>query len=161
MVLGFSGAGLTIASNYASRVRELADIGAALAILETEVCVSLRPLPVALERAAEHSRGPARVLLRTAAAGIRDGRPAGEAWSRGLDAAIEQSSLTDEDGGIIRELGSRLGSSPAPDQQRHMRDVAARVSLCEAEARQRQAREGRLWGYAGVLGGLALAAILL
>jgi len=72
-----------------------------------------------------------------------------------------ESAFTREDADVLASLGAGLGASSAADQRRRLRDAVDRLGLQEAEARDRRGREGRLWGFAGVFGGLALAALLL
>ncbi|MGE5485175.1 MAG: hypothetical protein ACM3X4_09175 [Ignavibacteriales bacterium] len=160
LVFGFSGAGFTIASNYYSRARELAEARTTLALLETEICCSLRPLGPALLNAAAGCRGPAGTLFRRTASELAEGVPAAVAWRRGVEQAMNESALTRSDADVLASLGLTLGVSTAEDQRRHLRSAIERLSIQESEARDRQSREGKLWRYAGVFGGLALAALL-
>lgn len=150
-----------MASTYTARGRELADCRNGLALLETEICFFARPLIGALEAASRQSRGVARVLFAEAARHLGEGLPAAAAWESAVRRAVECSSLSEADAAALLGLAPLLGNTPVGEQRRHIRGVAERLGAQEAEARDRQSREGRLWGYAGVLGGLALAAILL
>ena len=150
-----------MASTYSARARELADCRVGLAILETEVCFLARPLGEALESVSRQSRGVARCHFREASRHLLNGAPAAVAWTAAVHDAAGRSSLSEADAGVLLGLGPVLGNSPVDEQRRHIRGVAERLGVQEADARDRQSREGRLWGYAGLLSGLALAAILL
>lgn len=162
MVLaGCSGIGMAMSSAYARRVKEITAFILAMERLEAEVCGALRPLADALDAAAEHAPRGVAATLRSAAASIRDGIPASEAWNSALRACASQTCLDRDDIDALSGLAVGLGASSADDQRRLIRYVSMRLKTQETAARISLAKEGRIWGYAGVLGGLALAAVLI
>ncbi|MEW6725313.1 MAG: stage III sporulation protein SpoIIIAB [Bacillota bacterium] len=155
--------GFALAAPFAQRPRVLRALQAGLERLETEIDYGLVPLPAALRRSARGLAFPASRLLETAADELEtgDGLTAGEAWTRSLEHWDRESSWNAEDREILGEIGGWLGSSDRENQKRHLRHVLDRLKYQEALARDEQSRGERLFKYLGVLGGLALAIILL
>lgn len=157
-----SATGFYVALNLARRPRQLAELGAALSLLESEIGFAATPLPQALRQLG--AAGSLAGQLFVAAAGnLADGqgRTAGEAYGAALTALAPSTALQAEDLLVLQSLVPVLGATDREDQLRHLRLCRERLSRQEAQAREQRERYEMMPKYLGVLFGLGLVIILL
>lgn len=148
--------GQQVAAPLVRRPRELRELQAGLALLETEVAYGAAALPAALARAATAGGLAGRVFGGAARAAAAGELPA-TALARALAAAWEAAALTDADGEALSALAAVLGASDRHDQLRHLRLCRERLAAAEAAAEAERRRGERLYRTTGLLAGAAAA----
>lgn len=163
IVAASSGLGWRVARNLAERPAQLAELRAALSLLESEMSYGQRPLPAVLASAAQVAGGVAGDLCLRTAALLADGegRTAGEALRAALIQLSPRLAPTPADLRPLYDLGAVLGASGTQDQIRQLRICGERLGRVERETRLAQGRYERVARYLGVLGGIALVLLLL
>jgi stage III sporulation protein AB len=158
VLAGSGGLGLLAARQLRRRPEEVAALASALEALRTEIEYARAPLPAALRRAAAGARGPVAALLVGTAErlGRQGGEGPAEAWMAALAEADSRSAWGPPELQALEALGRALGGSDVPDQVRHIALCLGRLRAVEAEAAALAARQARMWGYLGLLGGAAV-----
>lgn len=135
----------------------------ALGYLEKEISYARSPLEQALERTAAVSCTPASELFREGHFALSRERSitAQEAWESGVARIRQMNLFTDEDLGIIRMVGDRMGTSDAADQVKMLRLAAEELGIQEEKSRTRELSEKKLWRYGGFLVGLMITILML
>ncbi|MDN5294298.1 MAG: stage sporulation protein [Eubacteriales bacterium] len=87
--------------------------------------------------------------------------PASEAWARALQEIDNTWALTAADTAILRDLGPNLGTSDRQDQSRYLQMAMKQLEGELGRAEELASKNGRLWRWLGLLGGLFLALLLL
>lgn len=149
------------ATKFTKRRLELKDLGDSLDLLETEVFYGATPLPQALRHLAGRSASTAARLFSLSAAHLESSDAFPEAWKRAVGTYFEASCLHPKDKDALVFLGDVLGTSDRADQSRHLKAAVQRVRHLEADAERTEAPSVKLWRSVGLLGGLALAVLLL
>lgn len=163
LILATTAFGAIVAANYARRPVELRLCAAGLEHLETQIGYATTPLPEALPQVARDLRGPVARLFRLTARELASGKglTAGEAWKIAIERVWPGTALDRSDRESLAALAPHLGASDRADQVKHLALARQRLTTAAAEAERLAAREGKLWRNLGVLGGVALALILL
>jgi len=150
------------AASLRERTLALRRIQAALEVLQTEISFLQTPLPEAFHRVGQLTGGSVGEFFITAGRRVQDsGLPAERGWREALEEFSASTSLAGEDTEILRGLGKTLGISDRLDQSRHLSLARERLAALEAQAREVEARNSRLYRYLGILSGLALVLLLL
>ncbi|PZD93429.1 stage III sporulation protein AB [Paenibacillus sambharensis] len=154
--------GFQQAAKYTDRTAQLRQLAHALQRLETEIGYGQTPLPVALERAAGHTRGPVQELFREAAQRLllEDGSSFHECWEGTLEAGWGRTAMRQSEKASLSRLGAALGISDREDQMKHLRLAMLQIQTEEETAREEQARYSKMWKSLGVLAA-ALVVILI
>ncbi|MDI3299477.1 MAG: stage III sporulation protein AB [Bacillota bacterium] len=163
VVGGSTLAGQLLAWSSSRRPGELAELGAGLRLLMSQVDYAARPLPEALAELGRSAPGAAGHLFRRVGeemAAAPD-QPLERLWERAVEALGEEGGLGAADLAPLLRLGAALGLSHRQDQLRHLelcaRDLGAREALLRGEAE----RAARMWRSLGFFGGLLLAVVAL
>jgi len=153
-------AGMAFGYRHLARHRQLREIRAALRALETEIVYGRSLLADACRRLADLSPGAGGSILAWMGQGLATSGLAGESWSGALEIAEVELALDAEDLRILGTLGTCLGQSDGVDQSAHLTMVREMLGEREAQAAEVARRNGRLWAYIGLLGGLALVLLI-
>lgn len=152
--------GWSAAAELKRRVSQLRAFLAALEEMERELCCRLTPMPELLAGLGERAPGEVGQFFARCAAQMEglDG-PFAPLW----DGALVRSGLclTQEDLGVLAELGGILGRYDAPSQCSAIAQVKGRLEENLAGAAERRDRLGRVYGVLGLSAGAVLAILLL
>lgn len=157
-----TGLGFILARDYLERPRQLRSIESALQMLETEIVYGATPLSEALDHIAAGCDPGVTVLFSQTARELRlsGGCTAGEAWQQSLAAFYQTSAVKDVDIAVLKRLGVSLGLSDRMDQKKHLKLAREQLRQEIRQAEELAQKNGRLYRYLGVLGGLALVLVL-
>jgi stage III sporulation protein AB len=155
--------GMEMAKGYVLRTRELQEIIGVLTRLDTEIHHYATRLPEALQRSGCITSGPvgrlfdrtSELLVGQMLSGVR------EAWRTALSEAGAALHLDQEDLEILARLGDQLGSSDREGQRRYIHLTLQQLAVQEEKAQALRQKYERMYKSLGVLGGLALAILLL
>lgn len=155
--------GIEMAKGYVLRTRELQEISGALARLDTEIHHYATRLPEALLRAGGLFSGPVGQLFLRASELLSGQQLPGvrEAWRTALSEAGAALHLDREDLEVLARLGDQLGSSDREGQRRYIQLTLSQLVVQEEKAHALRQKYERMYKSLGVLGGLALAILLL
>ncbi|MGZ4162463.1 MAG: stage III sporulation protein SpoIIIAB [Tumebacillaceae bacterium] len=154
--------GFYMAARYADRPKQLRHFVNALQILETEILYGATPLPDACSRIGTRLALPVGPFFVTLGDKLRDGRgiTADVAWREALTEHREQMVLKEPDRDVLLAFGRTLGVSDREDQIKHIHLAIAHLSTEEANARDEQSRNEKMWKYLGALLGLTVVILL-
>ena len=164
IILGACGyAGLTVASRYRQRPRDLRYLQSALQMLETEISYGATPLPDALERVSQRCEpGVSLLFFRTREMLLTgEGITAWEAWSRALQEFYNSSAINGSDLSVLKALGTTIGISDREDQVKHLRLAREQLKIEAAKAEEDAVKNVKLYNYLGFLGGLTIVLIFI
>lgn len=163
IVSASAGVGQVASERYRRRPEELRDIRSVLQRLETQISFGAVPLPAALLEAGKAGRGAINQLFSRISEKVRrtDGTPPSEAWRAGIRELNDELHLSDEDVRTILILGESLGCSDREDQLKHIRLAVQRLDAAETLAWEERRKNENLFRVLGILGGLAVAILLL
>ncbi|MDN5276964.1 MAG: stage sporulation protein [Clostridiales bacterium] len=155
--------GLQAANAYALRVKELRMLRMAFAQLESEVINYATFLPEAVERVAALLHGGVKEFFCDFSRRLqkRSGDTAAEAWEKALKGWKKHLHITMEDTQILLTFGKVLGVSDRESQQRYFQIIQSQLRNQEQKAEEACLKYQTMYRNLGVLGGLALAIILL
>jgi len=155
--------GMQAANRYSLRVKELRLLRMAFAHLESEVINYANFLPEAVERAAVLSQDGVKEFFNDFSRRLqqRSGATAAEAWEKALRSWRSHLHITDEDAQILLSFGKVLGVSDRDSQQRYFQIIQSQLKGQEQKAEEACSKYRNMYRSLGVLGGLALAIILL
>ena len=106
--LGSLQAGKIIAKKYSNRVTELKEMKNALNMFLTKIKFTYESVPESFSEIGNNINGSIGKIFRTASENMKE-KSAGEAWEETVDKI--ETSLTEEDKGIIKNLGRMLGKT--------------------------------------------------
>ncbi|MGE5507996.1 MAG: hypothetical protein ACM3RP_05900 [Chitinophagales bacterium] len=164
--------GLEAAARWRARPARLAQLAAALALLETEMAVGRTPLPEAARHVAGLAGGSeAAAFFRRLADGLRRGQPGAAAWrdAGGLLRPGEppwflfRTQLAAEEEADLEPfllLGEVIGATDLADQLKHLALARERLSARERQAVAAADRLAPVCRYAGLAAGLLVALVL-
>jgi stage III sporulation protein AB len=155
--------GFEAAKRYVMRTKELSALQGALSRLETEILHYSSRLSEAMIRIGNSIKGGTGKLFRQSGQFLAEKRnmTVAEAWSSSLMQLKDELFLQEEDLEILKRFGEQLGSSDKEGQVKYLK--LTQMQLYEEEKKAREAREKyeRMYKSLGLLGGIALAVILL
>ncbi|BBH21120.1 stage III sporulation protein AB [Paenibacillus baekrokdamisoli] len=145
--------GFMQASRFASRPRQIRQLGYALQRLETEIGYGYTPLPEAIGRCAAHLSEPAAALLRGVNQRLSEGNELTfkECWEQSVTAIWPGTAMKAAEQSALIRLGATLGISDREDQIKHLRLAMQQLKAEEDTARDDQARYEKMWKSLGVL----------
>ena len=155
--------GFEAAKRYVMRARELRAFQSALSRLETEILHYSSLLPEAmLQIGGSIGGGTGKVFIRTGnlLAGKKN-YSVSEAWSSSLQCLKGELFLEKEDVEILRRFGEQLGSSDKDGQVKYIKLTLMQLHEDEEKAQVIREKYERMYKSLGLLGGIALAIILL
>ncbi|MGI6537393.1 MAG: hypothetical protein ACOX22_03480 [Caldicoprobacterales bacterium] len=154
--------GRELANKYVNRVNELSALQVALSRLETEIEHYASRLPEAMIRIGNSIGGTAGKLFYIAGQSLTEkSSTLSEVWNTSLDLMKPEWSLRQEDSKILRRFGDQLGNSDREGQIRFIRLTLAQLHDEEVKARAAREKYDKMYRSLGLLGGIALAIILL
>lgn len=155
LVIGFGCLGLWKAREIRKRPKEIRAMINALALLDTEIYWGVTPLPEAFRSLKERTDSPWREFFAMAEEKLRKGETASLAWETTSGQQRRNTSLTDEDWKIIREIGKGLGRSDRNEQHKQLELALRHLSLIEQQIGQQADQKAKMWSYLGFLAGMA------
>jgi len=154
--------GQALGGRALARGRDVRALAQALAVLATEVGYTATPLPLALERAGRATGGRVGDLLGEMAERLARGAGSAETvWREALAAYGERYVLPEAALGFVHELAPALGRSDRQDQVAHLRRVARHLEALADRMTPECEKNARLSRTLGLLGGLAVAILVL
>lgn len=163
IVTATGGLGHVASERYRRRPEQLRDVRSVLQALETQISYSLVPLPGALREAGRVGRYPIDELFLDISRRVMesDGTHPIEMWKAALGEFDGVIYLNEEDKRTLLTLGECLGCSDREDQLKHIRLAVKRLDDSEVLAWEERRKNENLFRLLGVLGGLAVAILLL
>ncbi|HHY81454.1 MAG TPA: stage III sporulation protein AB [Clostridiales bacterium] len=154
--------GLEMAKRYVARTKELSAMQGALSRLETEIVHYASRLPEALNMIGQSIGGGTGKLFCLTAKSLNDKKcTVSEAWRSSLDNLKDELHLQQEDLDILRRFGDQLGSSDREGQVKFIQLTLMQLREEEKKARAAREKYEKMYRSLGLLGGIALAIILL
>ena len=163
IISGFGSYGLLGARRIEKRVEELKSIRLSIGYLEKEITYLQTPLSRALQRTAQLSSPPIRVLFEESSQRLQDrqGISIGEAWEMANHKLRAASDLKEEDIEIIKAASAQLGSSGIEEQKKLFQLLQEQLKIQEENARGAMASGRKLWSYGGFILGATVVLLLL
>lgn len=163
IISGFGSYGLMGAHKIEKRVEQIKVLRLSMGFLEKEIIYMQSPLPIAMQRTAQLTSRPVRVLFEECSRHLRDrqGISIGEAWNRSLKRLSNSSDLNHDDIEIVRAVSSRLGASGIEDQKKLFQMIQEELVIQENNARDNLQSGRKLWGYGGFILGITIVLLLL
>lgn len=155
--LGSLQAGKIIAKKYSNRVIELKEMKNALNMFLTKIKFTYESVPESFQEIGNNIGGNVGKIFRTASENMKE-KSAGEAWEETIEKV--ETSLTEEDKGIIKKLGRMLGKTDLEGQVSEIKLVQdflnTQIELAEKEKQKNE----KLYKTLGGVVGLAVVIIL-
>ncbi|WP_042201914.1 stage III sporulation protein SpoIIIAB [Paenibacillus camerounensis] len=155
-------AGFTRAAQYADRPRNIRGLIAALQRLETEILYGYTPLPEALHRIGQQSKGTLQAFFTAAAEEMSPplNRTAEEAFKRAVEQHFRSASLKGAEKEIIRQLSCTLGTSDRSNQSTHIALALQQLKQEETVAREDQGKYEKMSKSLGLLLGVLIVILI-
>jgi stage III sporulation protein AB len=155
--------GFEAAKRYVMRTKELSALQGALSRLETEILHYSSRLPEAMIRIGDSIKGGTGKLFHQAGQVLAEKKnlTVPEAWHSSLEQLKDQLFLQEEDLEILKRFGEQLGSSDKEGQVKYIKLTQMQLHEEEMKARTIREKYERMYKSLGLLGGIALAVILL
>jgi stage III sporulation protein AB len=158
---GSSALGFGAVRHLRDRVRQLRQLTEGLETVQRELGWRAAPLPEALCRAAEATKGPPSQFFQLCAQGAEhlNGRPFSQVWRQAAEAS--QLRLEPEDAEVLEQLGGVLGRYDGESQTQALEMAVSRLEEQRAQAAAQRDRLGKVYGALGVAAGLFLLILLI
>jgi stage III sporulation protein AB len=155
--------GIQSANRYSQRIKEIRILQHSLSVLETEILHYLTILPEALERIAASTNGILGQFFHNVSEKLinRQDYTVSKAWRNTLEEIKSEISLHQEEIDLLIRFGDNLGISDKEGQHRYFELIQDQLKKQERSAEETRSKYERMYRSLGVLGGLALAIILL
>ncbi len=152
--------GFQAAEELRRRSRAVSQMARGLALLERELELSAPPLPKLLERAAQRSAGPARILFEGCREGMErlDQEEFASLWSR---LTAQRGELGAEGQALLVPLGDVLGRYGGQAQIQALAAVRRQLEELAARGEEERRRRGRVYQALGLSGGAFFVILLL
>ena len=155
--LGSLQTGKIIAKKYSNRVIELKEMKNALNMFLTKIKFTYESVPESFQEIGNNIGGNIGKIFGTASENMKE-NSAGEAWEETIEKV--ETSLTEEDKGIIKSLGRMLGKTDLEGQVSEIKLVQdflnTQIELAEKEKQKNE----KLYKTLGGVVGLAIVIIL-
>ena len=155
--LGSLQAGKIIAKKFSNRVTELKEMKNALNMFLTKIKFTYESVPESFSEIGNNINGNTGKIFRTASELMKE-KSAGEAWEETVDAI--ETSLTEEDKGIIKNLGRMLGKTDLEGQVSEIKLVQDFLNTQIEVAEKEKQKNEKLYRTLGGVVGLAIVIIL-
>ena len=150
-------AGKIIAKKYSNRVDELKEMKNALNMFLTKIKFTYESVPETFSEIGNNINGNIGKIFRVASENMKE-KAAGDAWEEVVEKT--ETSLTDEDKNIIKNLGRMLGKTDLDGQVSEIKLVQnflnTQIELAEKEKQKNE----KLYKTLGGVVGLAIVIIL-
>mgnify|MGYP000394787936 CR=1 FL=1 len=155
--------GVQYASRYGLRAKEIRAFQSALVQLESEILYYDTLLPDALMEIGALTEGEVGKFFTEAGRRLKSkrGQTIDDAWRKALDHSRQNLNLTQEDYELILDFGGQLGLSDKEGLRKYFQLIQSRLKNQEAKAEEERNRYEKMAKSLGLLGGLAIAIILL
>ncbi|WP_342561986.1 stage III sporulation protein SpoIIIAB [Paenibacillus sp. FSL R7-0345] len=162
VVLAGTLAGFTRAAQYADRPRNIRGLIAALQRLETEILYGYTPLPEALRRIGQQSKGPLQAFFTAAADEMSPplDHSAEEAFKRAMELHFRSAALKGAEKEILRQLSCTLGTSDRSNQSTHIALALQQLKQEETAAREDQGKYEKMSKSLGLLLGVLIVILI-
>jgi len=155
--------GISLANRYVQRTNELRELQGALSRLEAEISHYSTRLPEALKNIGTTAGGETGRLFLMTAENLSgaDACSVEEAWKQSLEEGKKRMSLAAEEYDILMRFGAQLGCTDKEGQKKYITLTLSQLKLQEAKAFEQRYKYERMYRSLGILGGLALAILLI
>lgn len=155
--------GFEFAKKHVLRTRQLRELQGALSRLESEILHYMTPLPEALVRIGTTMDGVIGDLFCSTGQMLSEKRNmiTSQAWRNTLDRLKDQLSLNEEEYDILYRFGDQLGGSYGQGQSKYIGLTLTQLYQQEIKAQECRQKYERMYKSLGLLGGIALAVLLL
>lgn len=150
-------AGKIIAKKYSNRVFELKEMKNALNMFLTKIKFTYESVPETFNEIGNNVNGNIGKIFRTASENMKE-KAAGEAWEEVIDKT--ETSLTDEDKSIIKNLGRMLGKTDLDGQVSEIKLVQNFLNTQIEVAEKEKQKNEKLYKTLGGVVGLVIVIIL-
>lgn len=163
IISAFGSYGLMGARRIKNRVEDIKTVRLSLGLLEKEIVYLQTPLSRALQRTAQLTSMPVRVLFEESCRRLQDrqGTSIGEAWEQAMDKLRAASDLAEGDLEILKTVSAQLGSSGIEEQKKLFQLLQEQLKIQEENARGAVESGSKLWGYGGFILGATVVLLLL
>lgn len=163
IISGFGIYGLLGARGIEKRVEEIKSARLSMGFLEKEITYLQTPLSRALQRTAQLTNPPIRILFAESSQRLQDrqGISIGEAWDLALHKLRTASDLKEEDIEILKAASGQLGSSGIEEQKKFFQLIQEQLKIQEESARGAMASGRKLWSYGGFILGTTVVLLLI
>lgn len=158
LVLSSSYIGILIAKRYQNRVRELKEMKTCLAIFSTKIKLTYEPIPQIFETLGKKENSNISNIFKKASQKMKE-ISAGQAWLEALKE--ENTNLTKEDIGILKNLSNLLGKVDVEGQIREIELVDNFLNQQIEKAEEESKKSEKMYKTLGITAGLAMVIILL
>lgn len=150
-------AGKIIAKKYSNRVTELKEMKNALNMFLTKIKFTYEAVPECFEEIGYKMGGTIGDIFKTASNNMKE-VPAGDAWEKAIEKV--ETSFTNEDKNIIKNLGRMLGKTDLEGQVSEIKLVQnflnTQIELAEKEREKNEKMYKTLGGVVGLAIGIIL-----
>ena len=150
-------AGKIIAKKYSNRVLELKEMKNALNMFLTKIKFTYESVPETFNEIGNNINGSIGKIFRISAENMKE-KSAGEAWEEVVEKT--DSSLTEEDKSIIKNLGRMLGKTDLEGQVSEIKLVQNFLNTQIEIAEKEKIKNEKLYKTLGGVVGLAIVIIL-
>lgn len=163
IIISSSLIGYFYGSTYSKRVRNLIYLRNCIQLLETEIMYSASPIPEALGNVYKKGNKEISFIFKEITEHLLSDR------NHSLEDSFQfvcsryktQLSLTSEDVEVIISLGNTLGKSDRIHQQKYFKLIITQLEGQQADAEERKKKNEKMYKSLGLLGGIALAILLI
>ncbi len=155
--------GFEFAKKHILRTRQLRELQGALSRLESEILHYATPLPEALARIGTSTGGVIGDLFSHTGYLLSEKRNllASQAWRQSLDRLKDRLCINEEEYDILYRFGDQLGGGDKEGQSKYIRLTLTQLYQQEIKAQECRQKYERMYKSLGLLGGIALAVLLL
>lgn len=155
-------AGFEMSRRLNARPKQIRQVKNALQILEAEILYSQLPLPEAFLTIAKQIPQPSRSFFQSLGDTLHENnKDLYTVWNNQVNALLKTSSLSDNEGEILRQFGRTLGQHDFDQQQKHIHLTINHLDRELEEARDNQYRYGKMAKSLGLLCGLFIVLLLI
>lgn len=149
------------AATYKSRTRELENILELIKLLELEISYRKEPLEKTFRKVASQKSCWFSTVLAGSAEALNRLQRLHEAWQEALENAWGKSPLDSRDMEILRDMALGLGRSDAEGQSRILEPAALRLKTRLDQAREQEAKQGRMYRGLGISAGVVIVIMII
>ncbi|WP_164670340.1 stage III sporulation protein SpoIIIAB [Virgibacillus doumboii] len=155
-------AGFEISRSLNARPKQIRQLKNALQILEAEILYSQLPLPDAFQTIAKQIPQPSKSFFQSLSDFLhKNSTDLFTIWDHEVNQLLKTSSLTGNEGEILKQFGRTLGQHDFDQQQKHIHLTINHLDRELEEARDNQYRYGKMAKSLGLLCGLFVVLLLI
>lgn len=154
--------GNNVSAAFRQRVRCLEELLMSLEMLQSEIGHGLTPLPEAFLNLGKRMNDPAGSLFLETAQYMKlnRGLSARECWMKALKKNFLEMEYMKKDLHLLERFGRVWGKGDKKGQLAQVALMQESLRQALAEAREEQAKNGKIWRYLGLMGGITVVIFL-